>query len=235
MVLNHAFSGGINHPENILGWLGKGHISPQLSQKSDCLSFYLFCLLALARYLYLNIGICCSKEEEREHERVKEKEIESENHWGLLNFTCANVMITQEEPSPGWILCVNHSCSKLCCCFPCSHREIIYSWLPTDGLGRTCHAALLLSCTVETQSPWLGLSHQPLADLSCCTPPHRGRKLTSLGQAMAVPLVLSRTCSGQLRLKENQGEVSHSLKGHKTYGNIRRWHSQGEGLDAWPL
>lgn len=39
----------------------------------------------------------------------------------------ANVMVSQEEPSPSWILPVNHGWSKLSCCFPDSQLGI---WPP---------------------------------------------------------------------------------------------------------
>lgn len=98
-------------------------------------------------------------------------------------------------------------------------------------------AALLLSCMVETAEPLAGsVPPTPGWPLMLYISMYPGRKLTSLGQGMAELVVLSRTCSGQLRLKENQeGEVSHSLKRHTTYGNAKRWQSQGEGLNVWPL
>lgn len=103
-------------------------------------------------------------------------------------------MVSQEEPSPGWILHMNHSCSKLGCCFPSSHREFIYFWLPTRGLGNACHGCFVTE-------PHGGKWAEPSAGSISPTPgwpptlyisAYGGRKLRRPGEERAELMVLSR-------------------------------------------
>lgn len=168
----------------------------------------------------------------RKGERAREKETEIENHWGLLESTSANDIASREEPSPGWILHVNHSCSKLSCCFCNSHREFIDSWLPAHGLGNAHHGCFVTEARGGAEqralswiNPWL-TSH--IVHLHV-----QGKKTQDSGGEGAELLVLSRIWEALLRVAEmkresGRREISNFFKGQKSHENVERWQNQRE-------
>lgn len=135
-------------------------------------------------------------------------------------------MVSQEETSPGWILHVNHSCSKPGYCFPNSHREFIYSWLPAHAPGNACHGCFV---TEAHGGNWAESLAGPTPgwppSLSISTYRRRLRRGEGWTACWSC-LKFEKLCSGELRLKDSQeGDLRNSYKDQKSYGNAKWWQS----------